>query len=521
MRRGENFTLVSQFGFLDSQRHERLEQSRIDQQTSERLRELRKILEPGLPAVVDAFYAHLGRFPEAMRIVDRAGSTVERLKKTNPGYFDEIFRAEFDANYFESRLRVGMIHARIGLTPQWFFAAMTTYIDELYPTILRAYRWNPQRAGEALCALQKALTLDQMLVVESYIEFGYIAKIRERVGLAAENIAEGGGQLKLAADEAGLATQEVATSAERLAHSAHVQTSAATRAATSMGVLTSTSDEMAKAAEAQRQALSFADATVRRVSKHLGEVERQAAIWSTVKQRVQDAARLRETVDHASACVVEMQDGSRKIGQIVQTIEAIANQTNLLALNAAIEAARAGEHGRGFAVVADEVRKLAEGSSASAKEIVAIVQGIQRGSEAAVSAMERTGVDVRTTLEVTDESAGVLESISIAVGQLSDVSQRMDEAMLRVNQLGTEHDEQLNSVISEIARATEAIESFAHATVENSASAEELSATAEEMSAQVEELVASVVEMEHHLTVLRDVAQNATAEIVSTGLKAA
>src|SRR5690606_17806224 len=122
----------------------------------------------------------------------------------------------------------------------------------------------------------------------------------------------------------------------------------------------------------------------------------QAAVsgGEAVQKTLDSMGRISESTGQVAESVRELGRHSAQIGEIVQLIREIADQTNLLALNAAIEAARAGEHGKGFAVVADEVRRLAERSSSATQDIAALVASIQRGVERSVQAMEAGLEDV-------------------------------------------------------------------------------------------------------------------------------
>ena len=203
--------------------------------------------------------------------------------------------------------------------------------------------------------------------------------------------------------------------------------------------------------------------------------------------------------------VQEMGKRSEEIGAIVETIEDIASQTNLLALNAAIEAARAGEHGKGFAVVADEVRKLAERSSQATKEIGGLIAGIQKTVAEAVKAMDEGSKEVELGVASANKAGTALSDILSAAEAVNKQATLAGEAAEQMNvsagELVTAVDS-VSAVVEENTAATEemaanstevtqAIESIASVSEENSAAIEEVSASTEEMSAQVEEVTAS------------------------------
>jgi len=202
----------------------------------------------------------------------------------------------------------------------------------------------------------------------------------------------------------------------------------------------------------------------------------------------------------------------------VETIEEIASQTNLLALNAAIEAARAGEHGKGFAVVADEVRKLAERSSLATKEIGQLIGDILVTVNEAVVAMEEGSKEVEIGVENANQAGHALSEIMNAAeavkkqailtaktsAQMKLESEELVNAVDTVSAIVEANSSSTEQMAGNSTQVANAIENIASVSEQNSASIEEVSASTEEISAQVEEVAASAQTLSAMAHVLRE-----------------
>jgi methyl-accepting chemotaxis protein len=177
-----------------------------------------------------------------------------------------------------------------------------------------------------------------------------------------------------------------------------------------------------------------------------------------VERLVQSTREIANDIGSVVAKMQELGSASERIGNIVEVIDAIADQTNLLALNAAIEAARAGEHGRGFAVVADEVRKLAENSAQSTREIGLLVKDIQAKTDQVVKSTTASGSKAENGLQMADVAGRAIADISGAVAEANRLIEQISTAA-REQAAGSSaivnSVEQMNLLMREAARSLE------------------------------------------------------------------
>lgn len=195
---------------------------------------------------------------------------------------------------------------------------------------------------------------------------------------------------------------------------------------------------------------------------------------AVVQETISGMEKIAERVKQTAITVDALGSRSEQIGQIVGTIEDIADQTNLLALNAAIEAARAGEQGRGFAVVADEVRALAERTTKATKEIGEMIKAIQNETKVAVRAMEEGVCEVEKGA-VSSQKSG--EALAEILDQINDVT-------MQINQIATAAEEQTATT----AEITSNIHQISGVVQETSRGAEETSAAAGQLAEQAQQL---------------------------------
>lgn len=232
--------------------------------------------------------------------------------------------------------------------------------------------------------------------------------------------------------------------------------------------------EMASTSESVMERANEALADIKHADEEAEKVKR---ISDTNKQTI---LTLASEIEQASGVINEVNQHSAAIGGILDVIRGVADQTNLLALNAAIEAARAGEHGRGFAVVADEVRSLASKTQQSTEEIQSMIEQLQNGSTSAVAVMNNSKSQAERCVEQSEQATIALDGITDSVHQANDMSEQIVSAAREQNQVSSEISERLESIVT-IAEQTAA---GAHQT---EMSSQEVAKLAEELRQSVDQ----------------------------------
>ncbi|WP_412096005.1 methyl-accepting chemotaxis protein [Bacillus sp. PS06] len=306
------------------------------------------------------------------------------------------------------------------------------------------------------------------------------------------------GSLRNMINEVMFTSEQLASSSEQLTASSE-QTSIATE------TITESIQQVANGAEQSTKSVQESSMALEEVTRGIQSIAENATVVSEVSIQAVEKAKegglfvdntvkqinaINESVQVSGEAIKTLEHRSQEIEKITNVINDIANQTNLLALNAAIEAARAGEHGKGFAVVADEVRKLAEQSQQSSSQISALIKTIQEEMDKSNKSIEQVSVDVQEGLAVVNQTRENFNGILDFMGRLTDQTNDMAATS-----------EQISASTQEVSGTVFGIITISE---ETSMHSQSVAASAEEQLASMEEIAASASALSNLAEDLKD-----------------
>ena len=391
---------------------------RMDAEQLILLKEVHWVIEKDADEIIRNFYAHVTTFPGLKAIIDRF-SSVEKLKVTMKKYLLSIYPEKIDEEFMQWRVTIGEVHKRIDLPPFYYLSANQFFCDEVIPRIFKHYRRKTDQAIRASLAFQRLLSFDQQVVMASYIQ-SYMTEIDKK------------SELEKALAEIDSLQRRVSEASQALA---------------------ATSEETAASAAEMNEATARISNNASEAAQFSSQVDTLAQEGARKIQMISETIlRLADMTSEMQGKMTELDKSSASIASVTDVIKGIASQTNLLSLNAAIEAARAGESGRGFGVVAEEVKKLASHSEQSVKEITALIAITKQNTVAVNQAIAQTAEAMKGAAAEAGEVVGrfgeIMSAINASIQQVQGIAQQIDALAQTAAQIGAASEDVANSATS-------------------------------------------------------------------------
>lgn len=389
-----------------------------------------------------------------------------------------------DARIAEATVANSIFSSRIGS----IFAILTALIIGLISVLLfsRSIISKLNRITDTAIEISNGNLQTEDIAIDSKDEFGNLSKavnemknglqsIIANISASAEHVASASEELSASAEETSRATEEISKSIQEIAMGSDNQVES--------------SDKATVAGNEINEGIQLISTKMTGVNKASGDTTTLSKSgFEVIEKAIDQMEEINTSTQESSDLIHQLGDKSKEIGNIISLITGVAEQTNLLALNAAIEAARAGEHGRGFAVVADEVRKLAEQTTSSSAEIKSLVDEIQAGIDKSVTSIGGVQSSVNGGLGFVKEAGNSFTQIATSV---EDVSLQINEVSIALTTITERTAKMLADIhdTNQIAKeASEYSQNVAASSEQQSATMEQITTSASSLSKMAEEL---------------------------------
>ena len=381
------------------------------------IKSLQPIVSSHINEVVSVFYDRVLAVPALRQIIEER-SEVSRLKQMLSAYIIDMFDGEVDETSIQKRMRVAQIHFRVGLQPKWYMGTFQQ-VQEVIIRLVNQEMTSHEMRERAMMTIAKLINFEMQIVLEEYekentkLREGQYEKVKTELKNKISSISE---DLAGLAEETNLSVERVDLHANGISESIHANVESVSQ----IQVDAASGYEMVKQVQSHMQFI--ADST-----EQMGEI------------------------------IGQLKHSSSQITNIISMVKQIAEQTNLLALNASIEAARAGVHGNGFAVVAQEVRNLAQQSKQSVEQITGLVH----------DSASLTNQAVITT-------ADVKKKVSLGLEDSAHTQKKFQQILSSIDQ----NDKHINRVEADVMELVQVIQSIGGDTREVATAADNLYKTA-------------------------------------------
>lgn len=427
------------------------------------LRSITDLIDREIPEALEGLYRKIGAAPDTKKFFPTP-CHMEHAKQAQVTHWHRIAEARFDQKYVDNVSRIGAAHARIGWEPGLYIGAYGLVMEHLFKAIIRSTstgnifsRLSPRSKDtltERLVALSKAILLEIDLTISTYLRDVDKARLEmqaEQTRRAEEDKAAVqilGDALSALAN--GDLTRRISDNdfPERLAAlKLHFNQTAATLSETINNISSETTNILTNAHDIRHGAEQLSNrteqqaagdemsATLGQIAKRIGQTAQQTLktdkLVSVAWQEAKHAEQVRNDTISAMAAV---EDSSQKIGGIISIINEIAFQTNLLAVNASVEAARAGDVGKGFAVVAYEVRNLSQRSREAAEAIGALIAQSDQQVRSGAAKVRETGNALQKVMEQVEAISNAVSTIAAATQEQSQSISELNSAMSGLEQ---------------------------------------------------------------------------------------